>query len=451
MRHGSPLIALSLLICAATHVESAWACGACIVAQSESTLVTGHRMVLSVSQNATTLWDQFSYTGDPVSFAWVLPIKGVVEVGLSSDALFQTLEALTQVTVSSPIINCPPPPRCGDDAPLAGGGTGADGSTDSVQILAQETVGPYETVQLSSNDPAALYSWLQQNNYFIPQDLAPVITSYVNEGFGFLALKLVPGEAVDAMRPVRVTSPGATATLPLRMVAGGTGAVTPISLWVLGEGRYEPANFPSFQIEPSSLVWDWAASRSNYGELRQVGYSATNGRGWLLEAGEPVSSYAIEYPLTDLVNYSPQESGYFGAPEKDITAYREMLDDLDKLYGQLPPGSLWVSRMTGELTRAALDDDLDLTASSDQSPIPRFLKAQNAIGLPPACPSTPSCDPWQSGDVSGGGGIDPPGGDDIWGRPGSCSMGSGAGSPASFGSLAAAAALALSRRRRRHD
>ena len=53
--------------------------------------------------------------------------------------------------------------------------------------------------------------------------ILPVIDAYVAEGFNFLALKLVPGQGVDSMRPVRVTTPGAAATLPLRMVAAGTG------------------------------------------------------------------------------------------------------------------------------------------------------------------------------------------------------------------------------------
>jgi len=49
-------------------------------------------MILSISQDRTTSWDQITYAGAPSSFAWVLPIKGQVEVGLSSDALFGTLD-----------------------------------------------------------------------------------------------------------------------------------------------------------------------------------------------------------------------------------------------------------------------------------------------------------------------------------------------------------------------
>src|SRR5688500_11841935 len=109
------LLGVPVLALAATHTHDAAACGGCFVAQTENTQVSSHRMVLSVSPEATTLWDQIVYAGSPASFGWVLPIKGQVEVGLSSDAMFAALDASTQVQVASPTINCPPPPSCGNN------------------------------------------------------------------------------------------------------------------------------------------------------------------------------------------------------------------------------------------------------------------------------------------------------------------------------------------------
>ena len=70
------------------------------------------------------------------------------------------------------------------------------------------------------------------------------------------------------MRPVRVTTQGREPVLPLRMVAAGTGATVGITLWVVGEGRYEPQNFPSFVDPHDDIAWDWTQSKSNYTELR---------------------------------------------------------------------------------------------------------------------------------------------------------------------------------------
>src|SRR5262245_45666116 len=79
------VLSLPLLSAPLLHATDADACGGCLINQQESTQVTGHRMVLSISNDRTTLWDQITYSGDPTSFAWVLPIKGTVEIGLSSD------------------------------------------------------------------------------------------------------------------------------------------------------------------------------------------------------------------------------------------------------------------------------------------------------------------------------------------------------------------------------
>jgi hypothetical protein len=295
-----------------------------------------------------------------------------------------------------------------------------------VTVVAQETVGPYETVQLSSQDAGALQGWLLSHGYNIPPDISPVISSYVNEGFDFLALKLVPGTGVEAMRPVRISTPGASATLPLRMVAAGTGAVTPITLWVLAEGRYEPRNFPSFSIRQQDLVWNWDEQRSNYAELKQAAFDATDGAGWLIEAGEPSSTYSIEYPLTDLVQYNTLESGYGDGNLLD--AQEELTADLEKLYGGIPEDAFWINRFHGELTRQALGDDLDLQASTDQAP-------------------QPPCSDDLDDDHGLFGGQDDR--TDLWGgASGSCAMERPGGAQAALGGLTVLAALALARRRR---
>src|SRR5262249_25967804 len=147
--------------------------------------------------------------------------------------------------------------------------SGSDKS--GVTVTAEQVVGPYATVQLhpnSTTDTMAVTSWLDANGYAIPGAVSPIIAAYVQEGFDFLAIKLVPGQGVQSMRPISVTSTGAALSLPLRMVAAGTGATVGITLWVVATGRYEPQNFSSFTIDPSTLVWDWSTSSSNYVQLR---------------------------------------------------------------------------------------------------------------------------------------------------------------------------------------
>src|SRR5262249_31953837 len=131
-------------------VREAAACGGCFSPPAENTEVASHRMILSVSQSQTTLYDQIKYSGSPSSWAWVLPTKGPLSVGLSSDALFETLDQLTQVTVRGPRLTC--------GTFGTGGSTGSFSSSSSggVTVISQMVVGPYETVQLSSTNPTAL-------------------------------------------------------------------------------------------------------------------------------------------------------------------------------------------------------------------------------------------------------------------------------------------------------
>src|SRR5260221_9850158 len=83
------------------------ACGGCFAPPGPSTQVSAHRMALAISPKRTILWDQIQYVGNPTSFGWVLPIKSAVDVGVSSDQLFDRLESNTQASVTPP-----PPPEC---------------------------------------------------------------------------------------------------------------------------------------------------------------------------------------------------------------------------------------------------------------------------------------------------------------------------------------------------
>jgi uncharacterized protein DUF2330 len=461
MRLSSPLVlAIPFVLLAVTQAPDAAACGGCFhndVQQMENTQVSGHRMIFSISPTQTTLWDQIEYVGAPSSFAWVLPIKGAVDVGISSDALFGNLDVGTGVTVNSPLISCPPPPCFNGDAGLgsSAGSGGAGGG--GVVVTAQKVVGPYETVQLSSADPAALKDWLTSHNYAVPADIDPIIQAYVGEGFGFLALKLVPGLGIQSMRPVRVTSPGASPMLPLRMVAAGVGATTPLSLWILGEGAYAPANFPSFTVAEDKIVWDWTSMSSNYAQLRKDGFAATQGKGWLMQAGEPMSMFLLQDQLTSLAASDPAGSGY--ADDMGNGAPKAAADDLAALFSGIAPASLWVTRLYAELPRSALATDLALSATALATPIKRNFTATKSVGTAPMCPTYPPCDTTSTttGSGAGGasGGVGGAGSDgaspEVTARSGSCALGSdgGAGPGSVLGGVIAALGLALARRRRR--
>ena len=405
MRFGFSILAgLGLGFAAMLASGRADACGGCFPPPGEqNSVVTDHRMILSVSKTQTTLYDQIQYQGSPSEFAWVLPISGTVEVGLSADSLFSALHTLSAVTVLEPPRNCPPPPQCPTDERASfGDATGAvdAGVAGPVDVLKREVVGPYETVQLKSADAGALETWLTQNGFNVPDDIKPVINQYVDEKFNFLALRLRPGLGVQSMRPVRVTTQGASAVLPLRMVAAGTGANVGITLWVVGEGRYEPQNFQSFVIKDQDLVWDWNTGTSNYKTLRAERSSTQPGKMWEIESSRAI----FRGQVTNAVysggfvpgrpspppggDYAPIEDEN-GQVTKSADAVRD--EDIETVFAGIANGREHLTRMRADLSRAALSTDLTVMASLDQAEIPVQRNANGGEIGQPLCPVYDGC------------------------------------------------------------
>ncbi len=423
-------------------------------------------MLLSVSQNQTTLYDQIRYSGNPTSFAWVLPIKGTVDVGLSADILFDAIDALTSTEIKGPLPpSCPPPPYCGgnyygDYGDNGGGGGGCLGGSDdsaadfaggsdvasdssvaigsgfggddedasTVTITKEDNVGPYETVQLHSTDPTALNTWLTKNGFVIPADVTPIIDAYVNEGFDFLAMRLLPNEGVQAMRPVRVTSQGASLSLPLRMAAIGTGATVGITIWVLAQGRYEPQNFPFFHIEDSQLIWDFSTQSSNYTTLRAQNEANLFGKGWEIESSVEVNAQTISTAIltggASVAGISSSESSadddylpitvasadggptlgagdggadasVYAGDAGDATITESAADVRAQDIAALiePAGSsanVRVTRIRSDISHAAMTTDFSLQASQDQSELTNDRVVTQSTNAP-VCPTYPPC------------------------------------------------------------
>jgi hypothetical protein len=400
------------------------ACGGCFhppTPPNESgTVVTDHQMIFVSSPQQTTLYDMIKYSGAPASFAWVLPIHGTVTVGLSSDVVFAALDQQTSPNIyPPPLPQCPQPANCpACEFAGAGGSSGSSsgGGGPGVTVLAQAVVGPYDTVQVKSTDPTALNTWLVANGYTVPQSVQPIIAAYVNEGFDFLALRLAPGQGIQAMRPVSVTSAGAGLSLPLRMVAAGTGATVGITLWVVSAGRLEPQNFAAFTIAPSDLVWDWSVSSSNYTTVQKQKEAALGNAAWQTEASMDLSSYAIENLVLGTGGVGGSGGSGSGGSVPGIPATTEGYTDSDAGAGvsaeqqrqqdlaTLFPGggtSVRVTRLRADLSQAALATDLVLRASADQSPLSNVYQVTKSIHAP-QCPNPPVCPCGGVGSSSGG-------------------------------------------------
>ncbi len=417
MNRSALLLGASVAACALAMLgeRDARACGGCFHPPTQTASdITDERMLLTVSTQQTTLYDQIRYSGNPSSFAWVLPIHGTVTVGLSADVLFDSIDAVTATTITAPPQNCPAPPSdcsqglgfgaASNAAPTAGGSDG------TVTVTKQENVGPYETVQLHATDSSALNNWLTTNGFSIPADVTPIIDEYVAEGFDFLAMKLLPNQGVTAMRPVRVTSPGAGLSLPLRMAAIGTGATVGITIWVVADGRYEPQNFPFFHIDDKDLVWDFSTSQSNYTTLRAQNEASYAGKGWEIESslelsqqtisnvilsggtyfqGGGVSGGAVASASDDYLPVGDSDAGSSADGGVDETADQVRNDDIAALFAGINGPNVRVTRIRSDISHAAMTTDFVLQASSDQSELSNQRVVTQSVNL--QCPIYNGC------------------------------------------------------------
>jgi hypothetical protein len=165
---------------------------------------------------------------------------------------------------TAPVVIPPPrpqPPYCG--GPVPGGfpsdAAAADAADPGVVVHREEVVGPYQLDIIGGTDPMAVRDWLQANGYTVPAAAAPIIDYYTAQHSDFLALRLRPGEGIDRMSPVRVTTPGMNPALPLRMIGAGVGDHVGLLLTVISGGRMEAMNFPNGEINEQTLTYDFAA------------------------------------------------------------------------------------------------------------------------------------------------------------------------------------------------
>lgn len=428
--------------------RDAHACGGCYhrPSETESTVVTGHRMVLSVSTTQTVLWDQIEYDGDPAEFAWVLPVKTGARVEVATDAFFEILDAATTVSVVSPPLDCAPAPGVSGSGCASSEALGAmedrSGSSGGggVDVLHRGTVGPYQTVTLSTDTPGALNDWLTEHDYAVDADIQPIIDAYVAEGFDFIALRLLPDKGINAMKPVRVVTPGASPTLPLRMVAAGTGAHVGIKLFVITEGRYATKNFPNGAVPAGDLTWDHLSISSNYSALRDAAISANNGKTWLTAFSKPgallspvanptswgnvmyATSQGPVETIAEAYIHQAMKNGEAKSEQCQMTFTQHAqsslvvedpcppdapdptqcpaaapgtidardftcgeADDLSVALNGLHPSDVWVTRLEAFLPRAALATDLDLEPAAAQAAVENWLKPAKIENETEAC------------------------------------------------------------------
>jgi hypothetical protein len=354
----SLLLALPLM---AAFPRLADACGGCFAPPDTFTSVNSHRMVIALSPQRTTLWDQIRYSGNPEDFVWVLPVpSSTASIEIADPIFFDEIEASTQPMIFPPPLeepDCPAPPF--EDEYFSSGAqdAGAFASDSGVTVFREETVGPYDTVTIGSDSATALQDWLVAHGYLVPDATLPTIEHFVKKKNVFVALRLSPGQGVQAMQPVRVRYQGYMATFPLKMVTVGASGVLELTLWVIAEQRFEAKNYATVTVPRDKLVWDWIPNQSNYVEMFDAAIDAAGGRAWVAETAQPLAWFGI------------------WSAEKEIATQG------------IP--SAYLTRLRTRMLVDHLDQDLELGIAADSSEISTAIQVVNSVNAP-----TLTCPDW---------------------------------------------------------
>ena len=433
-RFAPALAVASALSTLALDPGLARACGGCFAPPGTISTVDAHRMVISLSPTQTTLWDQIRYSGNPDEFVWVLPVPSSdTKIALANDAFFTQLENQTAPVVSwggsYPNRSCP---YYGGQ--YAGGADGSVAADAGVTVFQESVVGPYETVTVGSDDPAALHTWLTDHNYNVPPEAEPVIAYYVQQKSVFIALRLRPGQGVSAMQPVRVTYSGFMGSFPLKMVTIGAQGALSLELFVIADQRYDAQNYGTRTIPRDQLVWDWQTYSTNYAGLFTATIEAGGGRAFIAEAAQSFETLSFFTP------FYPPVLDDSGAPPATVEA--------DVAVARTGLRTAYLTRLRTRILLEHLGDDLVLAPAADATNVSRFYVARREINRPkdidlltcPKDPGNPYPNPWGVGAVSSNGNGSASGG--------SVGVGGAAGALPIVGFLGLAL-LCVRRRRRR--
>jgi len=289
---------------------------------------------------------EIRYSGDAEDFSWVVPVPDTPELGLVPAQALRVLDDATAPSVNNQPFFCgeegfagcnaagatpfggtpaagprdAPAPRLrslesawtGDEratrphrlAPgsIAGAATALTGCAesslvanrgdigfDAVEVEELPRVGPFESEVVSSNDPAELINWLNNNGYLITPAMEPMVSDYVVQGMKFLAMKLTPGADVSDIAPIRFTYPGSRPMIPLVLTAVSAEPEMGVMAFIAADGRFQAEGHANVLIDPYDVRADPTTGRTNYYPLVSWLVDELGGHAFITEHADDLS------------------------------------------------------------------------------------------------------------------------------------------------------------------
>jgi MYXO-CTERM domain-containing protein len=202
-----------------------------------------------------------------------------------------------------------------------------------VNVIASQTVGPYDTVVLQATNSGVLVEWLQEQGYSIPSDLEPVLQPYLAEHQYFVALKLSSDKDAGDLSPLGMTYCGHAASIPIQLTSVAAIPDLPIEVFVLGPTRAVPDNYLHVRINEAAV--DWYAGGTNYRDVVKRAADEAAGQAFATDFSGSTISYARRIWSDDMLDVASLRLAKTSV---------EWLDGI--VYTSLPPSSQLTALLT---------------------------------------------------------------------------------------------------------
>jgi hypothetical protein len=242
-----------------------------------SVRVTGHRLAVALGRGQTVMWDQPTWTGNPIQVAYIALVRPNATVSSTADAWLTALAASSQSYTYTP-------PSFGPAAGCMVAGCARDPAfgegPDRFAVTRLAVAAPLEQARLETADAAL--TWLADRGFVTSSSEEGDLRAAAQSGYQMVAMRYEPPCGARAIRPVRVESP-ATNEIPTRLMKAGVSSQLALTLFVLADKRVAPAPLTAVDIDLEQLTWDDRRNQSNYDDLVSKALGEASGRSVLTE------------------------------------------------------------------------------------------------------------------------------------------------------------------------
>lgn len=363
----------------ATLATPAWACPTVATGTPFGVPFDTAQVALVREGTRTTFTVSINPAGDPQDLALVLPVPELLaesDIAVLAPEIFGRLAGYTGV-LTMPDAGCQSATTTADSESDGGAGGGGSQPEADVQVEAEYLVGGYAITILSAGESEALFTWLTDHGYALPEDVVPVLEEHIEQGMYFMAAQVdETAAAADGsfLAPLQVSYDSEIFSVPIRLAAQSSPGEQDMILYAItgtgdGQGRVGVANYPEFQV-PDTCIW------GEQGVDDFAAFYDTRYRPLWADAGS--AAWAVEW------------AGRYGdcSPCSAISITDE---DLGALGFEGTPDSHFLTRIRLRYTPATADQDLVLYESGLFDALVTSYADANASNAEciPGCPDSP--------------------------------------------------------------